>query len=240
MGSAQRHRGRHPADRQLFGIEAMPALRGATEDLCWLLSHGYARASALKLVGDRHQLRDRQRLAVGRAACSEANRERRERSRLAADQMRGRSAAIDGFNLLVSLEAALSGGVLLLCRDGCVRDMSGVHGSYHAVTETDTALAAVAARLAELGVRSAHWLLDRPVSNSGRLARRIRELASERNWPWTVETIFNPDAALIASPDAVVSSDGRVIDGAAAWFNLAADMLANGRWHEPWLVDLRA
>jgi len=224
----------------LFGIEAMPALRRATEDLCWMLNHGYARASALKLVGDRHLLRDRQRLAIGRAACSDTNRERRERSRLAAEQMSGRSVAIDGFNLLVSLEAALSGGVLLLCRDGCVRDMSGVHGSYHAVTETDTALAAAAARLAELGVRSAHWLLDRPVSNSGRLARRIRELAGERNWPWTVETNFNPDASLIASPQVVVSSDGRVIDGAAAWFNLAADMLLSGRWREAWLVDLRS
>src|SRR5256885_8530001 len=43
----------------------------------WLLSRGYQPKSALKLVGDRHSLRERQRLAVGRAACSDESRERR-------------------------------------------------------------------------------------------------------------------------------------------------------------------
>ena len=239
MSSERKHRGEHPADRDLFGTGALPALRLATADLCWLLNHGYARTSALKLVGDRHLLTDRQRLAVGRAACSDAHRDGCARHRLAPEQLRGRDVVVDGFNLLVSLEAALSGGVLLLCRDGCIRDMSSVHGSYHAVAETEAALAAVASRLAGLGVRSAHWLLDRPVSNSGRLAVRIHDLAAEQRWPWTVETLFNPDAALIAAPQVVVSSDGRVIDRAATWFNLAADMLLDGQWCQPWLVDLR-
>ena len=238
MSSEHRHRGRHPADKELFGADALPALRRATGDLCWLLSHGYARASALKLVGDRHLLTERQRLAVGRAACSEVSRDRRARSQLGAEPLRGRDVMVDGFNLLVSLESALSGGVLLLCRDGCIRDMSSVHGSYHAVAETDAALSAVAARLAELGVRFVRWLLDKPVSNSGRLAQRIRELAAERGWPWTVEAVFNPDAALVAAREVVISSDSGVIDGAPAWFNLAADLLVKGRWCDPWLVDL--
>jgi hypothetical protein len=238
MSSEQRHRGRHPADEELFGADAVPTLRLATAELSWLLSRGYALASSVKLVGDRHLLTDRQRLAVGRAACPEAKRDRRSRSQIAAAEMSGRDVALDGFNLLVSLEAALGGGVLLRCRDGCIRDMSSVHGSYHAVAETETALKAVAVRLAELGVRSARWLLDKPVSNSGRLAQRIRELSAESDWPWTVEAVFNPDAALVAGAEVVVSSDGGVIDGAASWFNLAADMIVGSRWCNPWVVDL--
>lgn len=240
MSSEHRHRGAHPADRDLFDAAAAPALRLATADLSWLLSHGYARPSSLKLVGDRHSLTERQRLAVGRAACSDTKRERRTENQIAAEQVQGRDVVVDGFNLLVTLEAALSGGVLLLCREGCIRDMSSVHGSYRAVVETDTAMMAVATRLAELGVRSVRWLLDSPVSNSGRLAERIRELAAVHSWPWTVEAVFNPDAELIAVRGAVViSSDSEVIDQAETWFNLPADMLVRGEWTGLWLVDLR-
>lgn len=239
MSHDTRHRGAHPEDPHLFGPSALPSLRLGVADLSWLLSHGYARPSALKLVGDRHALTERQRLAAGRAACADASRESRARNRLAPEQMQGREVAVDGFNLLVTLEAALGGGVLLQCRDGCVRDMSSVHGSYHAVAETDTALEAVAARLAALGAGSVRWLLDRPVSNSGRLAQRLREKAAAHGWPWTVETVFNPDAELIAAPEVVISSDSAVIDRAAAWYNLAADMLFGGPWQAPWLVDLR-
>lgn len=239
MSSEHRHRGKHPADDKLFAAGVVPALQRATSDLCWLLTQGYARTSALKLVGDRHLLTERQRLAVGRAACSEADRERRRKSELSADQLRGRDVAIDGFNLLVSLEAALSGGVLLRCHDGCIRDMSGVHGSYHAIAETKVAFDAVAGRLDKLGVRSARWLLDKPVSNSGRLARHLRAFAAEHRWPWTVEVVLNPDAELMAGTEVVISADGRVLDHAASWFNLSADLLDRIGWPRLCLVDLR-
>lgn len=239
MSSAERHRGRHPADEELFGAKAAPALRQAVEELSWLMSRGYAMNSAVKLVGDRHQLRERQRLAASRAACADAARERRARQHLPAEALRGRAVMVDGFNLLVSLEAALSGGVLLRCRDGCLRDMSSVHGSYHAVAETDAAVMLAGNRLTELGAASVHWLLDKPVSNSGRLATRLRELAEEHGWPWTVETVFNPDADLIAARETVVvSSDAMVIDGSACWYNLAADLILGGRCGPAWVVEL--
>lgn len=238
MSSERRHRGAHPADQDLFAPRMIPTLRAATGDMSWLLSHRYAHGSSLKLVGDRHQLASRQRLAVGRAACSDAGRTGRAQRRLTPEQLSGRDVIIDGFNLLVSLEAALSKGVLILCRDGCIRDLSGVHGSYHAVAETDTALQEVAKRLNELQIRSATWLLDKPVSNSGRLARRIRETALAHRWPWNAEVVMNPDAELAGSSGAVITSDGRVIERAGAWFNLAADMLVGCQWCDPWLVDL--
>src|SRR6266404_1471952 len=43
---------------------------------------------------------------------------------------------IDGFNLILTLESALGGGVMLVGRDGCYRDMASVHGTYRRVEET--------------------------------------------------------------------------------------------------------
>src|ERR1039457_4971574 len=70
MARNQSHRGPAPKDEKLFGPRQLPALRAATQDLCWLLDHGYASHSAIELVGNRHNLTSRQRMAVGRCACS--------------------------------------------------------------------------------------------------------------------------------------------------------------------------
>ena len=233
----RQHRGAHPADSRLFGAEQVPALRAATAELSWLLSRGYATKAALKTVGDRHCLRERQRLAVARAACADAQEARRRASRLEAHELAGERLAVDGFNLVITVEAALSRGVLVRCRDGCLRDLSSVHGSYRSVRETEEAIQLVGRALAGLRPASALWLLDRPVSNSGRLAARIREAAGERGWPWEVEVVFNPDAEIAAGDRVAVTSDSIVLDAARRWVNLN-DHLVREFLPEAWVVDL--
>ncbi len=144
---------------------------------------------------------------------------------------------IDGFNIIVTMEAALSGGVLLRCRDGCVRDMSSVHGSYRSVAETDEAIRLISETLLSAEPASALWLLDRPVSNSGRLAQRIREMAAEHNWPWSVEVVMNPDKVLRSSDQIVVTSDSNILDGVKGWINLGEMLVRQGR-PKAWIVDL--
>ncbi len=125
----RQHRGAHPEDGRLFAVDRIPALRAATADLSWLLTHGYALTSSLKLVGDRHGLTERQRVAIARAACGDAERDRRQAICLDLAHLRGADLIIDGFNLTITIEAALGGGVVLLCRDGCVRDLSSLRRS---------------------------------------------------------------------------------------------------------------
>jgi hypothetical protein len=233
----RKHRGAHPEDARLFADELVPALRVATSELSWLLGRGYRPKSALKLVGDRHSLRERQRLAVSRAACSDESRERRRAACLDARAVRGEGLIVDGFNLVITLEAALSGGVLILCRDGCVRDLSSVHGSYRAVEETERAVLIAGEVLDGLRPASVLWLLDSPVSNSGRLAERVRRAAGERGWPWTVEVAFNPDRSIINSGRVAVTSDSNVLDGVARWLNLNR-LLVERYVPSPWLIDL--
>jgi hypothetical protein len=234
----RRHRGAHPKDRLLFDAVILPALRGAVADLSWLLSRGYAATASLKLVGDHFALKERQRLAVARAACADRQRESRERIRLPLESINGQHLLIDGFNIIVTIEAALSGGVLIRCRDGCIRDMSSVHGSYRSVAETEEAIRLIGETLLGAEPASALWLLDQPVSNSGRLAQRIRETADANNWPWGVEVVMNPDKVLRSSDQIVVTSDSNILDGVKGWINLG-EMLITQRLTEACIVDLR-
>ncbi len=233
----RRHRGAHPEDARLFEAARVEALRVAASELSWLLGRGYQTKSALKLVGDRHNLRERQRLAVSRAACTEEGCARRRASLITEAEVEGAELVVDGFNLIILLEAALSGGVLVRGRDGCVRDLSSVHGSYRAVEETERAILLAGRALEVLEPSTVLWLLDSPVSNSGRLAARVREAASARGWPWEVRVEFNPDREIVKSGRVAVTSDSNVLDGVERWLNLGR-MIVERHVEGAWVIDL--
>ena len=111
------------------------------------------------------------------------------------------------------------------------------HGSYRSVDETDQAINLIGIALAGLRPRSIAWLLDRPISNSGRLAKRIRDLATENGWNWTVEVLFNPDAEIIISGRLVISSDSHILDKTDHWINFNRYLL-DERLKKFWLIDL--
>jgi hypothetical protein len=237
MPDIRKHRGAHPEDRKLFGHDQLPALRTAVSELSWLLTRDYSMKSALKLVGDRHALTDRQRLAISRGACSDQSKARRASGRVEIEALESADVIIDGFNLIITIEAALSGGILFLCRDGCIRDLSSVHGSYRSVDETEVAIQWIGQSLAALKIKSANWLLDRPVSNSGRLAKRVHVCAEQEGWPWAVETVFNPDREIVSSDRIAITSDGPLLDQVRCWTNFNRYLIEK-RLDEQWLVDL--
>ncbi|QDT40160.1 hypothetical protein Pan241w_02160 [Gimesia alba] len=237
MPDRRQHRGSHPQDRGLFDLDAAPALLRATGDLNWLLTRGYASASALKLVGDRYALNARQRLAVARCACGEEDATRRQQHQVQTQDLAQQELWIDGYNVLTSLEAALSGGVILHAHDGCFRDMASMHGSYRKVAETIPAIQILGTLMAEWNVAVCRWLLDQPVSNSGRLKTMLREISEERGWNWEIDLVPDPDPVLIGSDQIVASADSQILNQAERWFNLAR-VAIDARVPDAWIVDL--
>jgi hypothetical protein len=129
--------------------------------------------------------------------------------------------------VLTTLEVALSGGVLLIGRDGAMRDVAGVHGSYRSVEETSGALEALASWTSEWGVAACDFYFDQPVSNSGRLRARVLETASARALPWHAHVVPNPDTVLMRCTTALVASaDAQILDAEVRWFNLAREIVA--------------
>ena len=226
MPDRRRHRGPHPQDRERFAAVALPRLRSAAQDLQWLLDRGYPAAPVLRFVGDHHQLDLRQRMLLQRACCTTAQAAARQRRRLEPRELHGRRVLIDGFNVLITVEAALAGALLLRGADGCLRDLASMHGTWKHVQETEPAARLLGDQLAAWGVAAAQWLLDEPVGNSGRLASKLRELAAASGRPWTVDVLPDPDAALRVAAEPVATADSAVLDGGVAWFDLVGPVVA--------------
>ena len=224
--SAQTHRGAASEDHRLFASEQLATLRAAAADFCWLLDRDYAPHSALELVGNRFSLAARQRMAISRYACSSAEVERRQKRCIDLQQACGHELWIDGYNVLTLIESALSGGVVLICRDGCCRDIAGIHRRYRKVSETMPALQLVGETLAAADVASCRWWLDKPVSNSGRLKTAISEIAAANDWKMEVELAFSPDHELSHTENPVTTSDGVILDRSRVWVNLARHIIA--------------
>jgi hypothetical protein len=225
VSDSRGHRGADPRDAEAFAPAGLPVLRSAVSDLSWLLGRGYAPVSALKLVGDRWSLTERQRMAVRRSACSDGDRDRRRAACLTAADLNGRELWIDGFNVLTTIESSLGGGVVIHRRDGTFRDIAGVHGTYRRVVETGPALDLLAATIAGMRAGPVRWLFDRPVSNSGRIRSLVEEIARERGDDWSVELVDNPDTILKVATVPVATADSVILDAGPSWLNLARALI---------------
>ncbi len=189
------------------------------------MGRGYGLHAATQLVGNRYRLNKRQRLAMGRCSASEQQLVRRQEAEARPTALKGQTFYLDGFNQLIVLESLLSGAFVFRGRDGAYRDLAGVHGSYKRVRQTRTALLSVGKALRDLQSGPCCWVLDRPVSNSGRLGAEIQEVAAEQGFDWSVELLNNPDRRLIGATGIVISSDSEVLDQVDRWFNLIQYLL---------------
>lgn len=226
-------RGYEPRDAEAFGPRGQRVLRGAMEELRFLLNRGYELKSASTFICNHHLLSERQRLALARVISADAALEARRDRELAEPP---ETLILDGFNTIITLEVALSGSLLLEGMDGTIRDLAGLRGTYRVVDKTLRAADLLLDRLEGLGVRRAEILLDRQVSNSGRLRALLLERAEGRSTEVRVELDPQVDRRLYGLPS-VVTADAIILDKCESWYNLNRRIIRESV-PEAWVVRL--
>jgi hypothetical protein len=115
--------------------------------------------------------------------------------------------------------------------------MASMHGSYRKVEETIMAIYILGKLISDWKVDTCRWLLDEPVSNSGRLKTMLRKAADEYDWRWQVELVPDPDLVLIRTDQILATADSQILDKAQRWFNLARVAIDSGV-RDAWILDL--
>ena len=118
-----------------------------------------------------------------------------------------------------------------------MRDLAAMSGHYRRVRVTRQAVGLIAAALAAAGCVRVRWLLDRPVSNSGRLRALVEEAVAGEAAAWSVDLTDRTDRVLRAAPEVVATADSAVIDGCDRWVNLARHVV-EAAVPDAWIVDL--
>ncbi|RXM50036.1 MULTISPECIES: DUF434 domain-containing protein [unclassified Chryseobacterium] len=216
-----RNRGKNTGDDTLFGSEKqISKLKLAVQDMQYLLTRGYAEKAASDLVGNRYRLKTRQVQVLRGASASEGQIHDRRLKHQDISALKNKTIYLDGFNVLILLESLLSEAYIFEGVDGCFRDLSGVHGTYKRVNQTQRAIELVAVFFQKAQTQKLIWVFDQPVSNSGRIKQIVLDFAVENQLNWEVELQFSPDKFLAESYEIIISSDAWILDHCKAWFNL--------------------
>ena len=236
MSTKNVKRGFDPDDLKMFSKESIAELKIAQEEIQWLLDRGYKLKQIIEFTGNHYLLSARARTALQRTTSSTADYEKRRSTMLPFEYAKAGCLNIDGFNIIITLEVAMSGSPILLGKDGVYRDLAGLRGTYRIIDKTDNALNLIGKTLQELSVPMVKFYLDSPVSNSGRLKTKILECSEQWGMPVDVDLIPNVDAVL-AGKERIVTGDSIILDECKSWFNLSRKIIED-HIQDAWVVDL--
>lgn len=216
-------RGFVPEDVREFSTESREILSRAQQDILYLIERGYPIKNASTFVGNHFMLSERQRLAIVRATSERAVLDMRRRKEVTEASI-GRKAAVDGLNIIITLEVALSEGTLIRCMDYTIRDLAGLRGTYRLIDETEAAIRLIGDKLTAMNIEEVTFYLDAPVSNTGKLKQRLLDLLKTYPFEVHAELVNNADV-LLQKLENVITSDAIILNRCQSWFNLTASIL---------------
>lgn len=196
-------------------------LQEAAKNFRYLLNRGYPRKISLELVGNRYGLTFDERHLLHRGVFADVDVQRRLSKKILLKAIKNQDLAIDGHNVIITIEAGLSAQPLVLGDDGFLRDISGRSGSFKKTERTMEAIGLIMDLFKQWTPRQTLFLFDAPISKSGRLALEVRNLLKIENLSGDAMAVNVPEKILIGFPGIVATSDTAIIDRSKNVIDLA-------------------
>ena len=206
-------------------MERDEILKIAADDLQYLLNRGYNKKSAIKLVGDRYILNKNERHILFRAVFSDIEIKNRNKKSVTQDQLKDRILAIDGFNILITIENMLKNNLLIIASDGFFRDISNISKRYKITNDTDLVVNLVFTKLATLAPKFIYFFFDKPISKSGELAASINKKFSDFKLKGIAKAVNSPDHEILKTGEIIISADSLLLDKGNEIFDLAGSII---------------
>jgi hypothetical protein len=202
-----------------------PTLQQAASDWRYLLNRGYPREASLTLVGNRYDLDASARQILHRGVFARSLAAARGAKLWLLADLAGQPLAVDGHNVLITLESALKGLPLLAADDGFIRDVSQISRAYRDSPVTRQALAFLAVYVSRQHPGPLTILYDAPMKRSGELAQQTREIFTAQGLYVDVRALPVPERELLEFPGPVATSDTHLIDLKEIVVDLAGEII---------------
>ncbi|OYT54583.1 MAG: hypothetical protein B6U72_02155 [Candidatus Altiarchaeales archaeon ex4484_2] len=189
----------------------MPVQKAA-EDMKYLLDRGYNRDTSLNLAVNRYHLDMQERNYLRRYVFSE-NEIRVHKSKLIpVREINGEKIVVDGFNVLITVDAVLKEKNLVESMDCILRDTSMVFSNYRFDSDTKKALDRLMTLFTEYSPENVFFVFDSQISRSGELAAYVREEMNDAGISGDASTAKSADRKIIGLNHITASSDSHIIE----------------------------
>lgn len=179
-------------------------------DFSFLLERGYNRRAALDIVTARWRLSRLERLALYRGVFDTTT----SRTREAKTVRNPTRLAVDGFNVLSTIQSALLGDSLILATDGFVRDLAATLRKIRVTPTLVSALTLALNYVIKLGISELIIVFDAQISKSGELAKFSQGALGRMGLKGTSLTSSRADTLLVSFSEeyTVATSDSLLLD----------------------------
>jgi hypothetical protein len=206
-------------------VNDIKQLQQAAQDFRYLLNRGYPRDASLSLVGNRYDLPRAARQLLHRGVFADAVAQARRAKLKPLSALTGQPLALDGHNVLITLESALKGRVLLLADDGFIRDVAQLSRAYRDSPTTRQALTLLADYIARHRPGPLTILFDAPMKRSGELAEQTRQIFAAQGLTADAQAVPVPERELLTFAGPVATSDTHLIDAQDSIVDLAGEII---------------
>jgi hypothetical protein len=190
----------------------MSKIKKAAEDLKYLLDRDYNKRTALNLVVNHYKSSDSERNYLQRYVFSDRDIELHMSRLYPIEKIAMGDVIIDGYNVLVTVEAILGGKELVKGMDGFLRDNSAIFSRYIFDKNTKKALKKTVLTLKEYMPRSVLFLFDSQMSHSGELASYVRCKLNELGLSGDARTSRIVDKEIVDMNGITVTTDSIIIE----------------------------
>lgn len=199
-------------------------LKEAVKDYRYLLDRGYDKEASLRFIGDSHNLSREERLALFRCVYSSHESINHREKIVSPSEVYGRVLAVDGFNVLITIESLLAHRTIIECDDGFIRDLSLIFSKYKVSDVTDKAIKMLLDFVKECKPSSVYIFFDSPISHSGDLSAKIRAMLKKAGLRGDAKAVPQADVEVVKTGEIVSSSDCVVIDKAVKVLDIAGEL----------------
>jgi hypothetical protein len=206
-----------------FGLSPLRKcqLYQAAADFFFLQNRQYPRRSSLDWVGNRHQLNQTERELLHRGVFGQSLVLARRAKRCLGSQWQEGSLVVDGHNVLITVESAILGRLMVLANDGVLRDLAGQSARFRFSEASRLATQAILRFLSEFRPPGVLFLFDAPMNHSGSLAEHYRQELKAMGLEGDARTVPVPEREFPYAECTVASSDQAVLDASVRWLDLA-------------------
>jgi hypothetical protein len=144
---------------------------------------------------------------------------------MTAKAISGKKVAVDGYNVILTVETMLKNKKLILCDDGFMRDISAVHGKHKPTENTEKALGIFINFLKGFNPEEVVFFYDSQVSLSGETASLTRRMLKESRLNGDAKAVKKANTGALKYGEIVSSSDTVIIEKSEKIVDLAGELI---------------